>query len=63
MRINYDERHVLCSLQRLHESTPGIKWDYVDITREIRQFFTPPLTPAVNVINGITGLREKGLIV
>lgn len=59
MRLTYDERHVLCSLHRLD---PGIAWNYVDITREIREYFTPPLTPAVNVITGISGLRSKGLI-
>lgn len=63
MRLNYDERHVLFSFQRLDEKYPGTQtWDSVDVTREIREYFTPELERKVNVVAGLTGLREKGLI-
>lgn len=63
MRLNYDERHVLFSFQRLDEKYPGAgMWDYTDITREIREYFTPELERPVNVVAGMMGLREKGLI-
>lgn len=62
-KLNYDERHTLLSFQRLDERYPDTQtWDYTDITREIREHFTPELEKPVNVIAGIRGLREKGLI-